>query len=92
MLATYGVDGPVRWAIAGRSNAKLDEVRKAIGAPDSLAVITANASDPASQSCPVLQDEAQDFSAGGRIASSEMRQHARFKHFDFVQLRNVKGS
>ena len=24
MLATYGVDGPVRWAIAGRSTAKLD--------------------------------------------------------------------
>lgn len=55
MLATYGVDGPVRWAIAGRSNAKLDEVRKAMGAPDSLAMITANASDPASLSAMCLQ-------------------------------------
>lgn len=55
MLATYGVDGPVRWAIAGRSDAKLDEVRKAIGAPDSLAMITANASDPASLSAMCLQ-------------------------------------
>ena len=55
MLATYGVDGPVRWAIAGRSTAKLDEVRKAIGAPDSLAMITANASDPASLSAMCLQ-------------------------------------
>lgn len=55
MLATYGVDGPVRWAIAGRSAAKLDEVRKAIGAPDSLGMITANASDPASLSAMCLQ-------------------------------------
>ncbi len=48
MLATYGVDRDVQWAIAGRSKAKLEAVRREIGAPDTLPLVIADASDPAS--------------------------------------------
>ena len=48
LLKTYGAAGEVKWAIAGRSAAKLAEVRDEIGAPASLPLIVANADDPAS--------------------------------------------
>ncbi|MBI1339492.1 NAD(P)H-binding protein [bacterium] len=48
LLARYGASGPPRWAMAGRSAAKLAEVRDAIGAPADLPLIVADASDPAS--------------------------------------------
>jgi short subunit dehydrogenase-like uncharacterized protein len=48
MLSTYGVGRDVRWAIAGRSRAKLEAVRVEIGAPEGLPLVVANASDPAS--------------------------------------------
>jgi short subunit dehydrogenase-like uncharacterized protein len=48
MLAKYGVGKGVSWAIAGRSRAKLEAVRKEIGAPDTLPLVIADASDPAS--------------------------------------------
>jgi short subunit dehydrogenase-like uncharacterized protein len=48
MLAKYGVGAETRWAIAGRSRAKLEAVRKEIGAPDALPLVIADASDPAS--------------------------------------------
>ena len=40
--------GATRWAMAGRSAAKLAEVRDLIGAPADLALIVADADDPAS--------------------------------------------
>jgi len=43
----YGVGGEVKWAMAGRSGAKLTEVRAALGAPDETPMIVANADDPA---------------------------------------------
>jgi short subunit dehydrogenase-like uncharacterized protein len=55
MLATYGVGGEVSWAMAGRNAAKLDEVRTEIGAPDSLPLILADASDPESLADMVAQ-------------------------------------
>jgi short subunit dehydrogenase-like uncharacterized protein len=48
LLKTYGAAGAVKWAMAGRSAAKLAEVRDEIGAPTSLPLIVADASDPAS--------------------------------------------
>jgi short subunit dehydrogenase-like uncharacterized protein len=48
LLKTYGAQGPVRWAIAGRDEAKLRAVAAELGAPASLPALTANASDPAS--------------------------------------------
>jgi short subunit dehydrogenase-like uncharacterized protein len=48
LLATYGVGGEVKWALAGRSQAKLESVRGEIGASDGLPLIVADASDPAS--------------------------------------------
>ncbi len=42
---SYGVGGTVRWAIAGRSLAKLAQVRDAIGAPAELPLIAADATD-----------------------------------------------
>jgi short subunit dehydrogenase-like uncharacterized protein len=42
---TYGVDGDVSWAMAGRNLDKLAEVRRLIGAPDELPLIAADASD-----------------------------------------------
>jgi short subunit dehydrogenase-like uncharacterized protein len=44
----YGVGGPVRWAMAGRSADKLAAVRDAIGAPAETPLVVADASDPAS--------------------------------------------
>ncbi len=43
----YGKNGP-RWAMAGRSAAKLAEVRDLIGAPADTPLIVADSSDPAS--------------------------------------------
>jgi short subunit dehydrogenase-like uncharacterized protein len=47
LLKTQGVGGAVKWAMAGRSGAKLAEVRELIGAPASLPLIVADAHDPA---------------------------------------------
>lgn len=44
----YGVGGEVTWAMAGRSAEKLAQVRDEIGAPKDVALITADAADPAS--------------------------------------------
>ena len=48
MLAKYGVGKDVRWAMAGRSKAKLETVRNEIGAPTELPLVIADAGDPAS--------------------------------------------
>ena len=48
MLATYGVGRDVRWAMAGRSKAKLESVRSEIGAPADLPLVIADASNAAS--------------------------------------------
>ena len=40
--------GAMRWAMAGRSLAKLEEVRDLIGAPADTPLVTANSDDPAS--------------------------------------------
>ena len=48
MLKAYGAAGDLSWAMAGRSGAKLAEVRGLIGAPDSLPLVVADAADPAS--------------------------------------------
>ena len=42
---TYGVGGSVRWAMAGRSAAKLAEVRDALGIDKTLPLLVADASD-----------------------------------------------
>ena len=49
LVAEYLVQtGATRWAMAGRSAAKLAEVRDLIGAPAALALVIADADDPAS--------------------------------------------
>ena len=48
LLKTYGVGGQVKWAMAGRSAAKLGEVAKEIGAPSTLPLVVADSNDPAS--------------------------------------------
>ena len=48
LLKNYGAAGDLAWAIAGRSEAKLKEVRGLIGAPATLPLIVADATDPAS--------------------------------------------
>jgi short subunit dehydrogenase-like uncharacterized protein len=47
-LAQHYADGSVTWAMAGRSLSKLEQVRDEIGAPADIALVTANADDPAS--------------------------------------------
>ncbi len=47
-LAHHHADSGVKWAMAGRSQAKLTEVRDLIGAPADIALIEANSDDPAS--------------------------------------------
>ncbi len=48
LLKTYGAAGDLKWAMAGRSQAKLEEVRDLIGAPAGLPLVVADAADPAS--------------------------------------------
>jgi short subunit dehydrogenase-like uncharacterized protein len=45
LLSTCGVDGRVKWAMAGRNRDKLAEVRELIGAPASLPLLVADATD-----------------------------------------------
>lgn len=52
-----GGDAP-RWAMAGRSLAKLEEVRDLIGAPADLPLVVADADDPASLAAMVARAEA----------------------------------
>lgn len=46
-LSQRYADGSLKWAMAGRSLTKLEEVRGEIGAPADTPLITANADDPA---------------------------------------------
>ncbi|KEO90572.1 saccharopine dehydrogenase [Erythrobacter longus] len=49
MLDKYGADGPVRWAVAGRSEAKLAKLKETLGsAANDLPTILANSDDEAS--------------------------------------------
>jgi len=58
LVRTYpGGDAP-RWAMAGRSLAKLEEVRDLIGAPSDLPLVVADADDPASLDAMVARTEA----------------------------------
>jgi short subunit dehydrogenase-like uncharacterized protein len=47
LLSQYGAGGEVKWAMAGRSSAKLEQVRSAIGAPANLPLISVDAADSA---------------------------------------------
>ena len=51
----YGVGDEVAWAMAGRSLDKLADVRREIGAPASLPLLAADASDPVSMAALVRQ-------------------------------------
>ncbi|THD64761.1 saccharopine dehydrogenase NADP-binding domain-containing protein [Phenylobacterium sp.] len=44
----YGVGGEVSWAMAGRSQAKLEQVRDELGLPAETPLVVADADDPAS--------------------------------------------
>ena len=48
LAGRYGIGGEVKWAMAGRSAAKLAEVRDAIGAPKDTPLVVADADDAAS--------------------------------------------
>ncbi|MDQ0465504.1 short subunit dehydrogenase-like uncharacterized protein [Caulobacter ginsengisoli] len=48
LAKTYGIGGPVKWAMAGRSADKLAQVRDEIGAPPETPLVVADAADPAS--------------------------------------------
>ena len=58
LLARYGTNGPVKWAMSGRSLQKLEQVRAEIGAPESTALIIADAADPASLAAMVARTQA----------------------------------
>ena len=45
MLKTYGANGPVKWAMAGRSQVKLEAVRAEIGAPASVPLVVADSNN-----------------------------------------------
>lgn len=46
MMKQYGAGGDVRWAMGGRSRAKLEAVRDEIGAPAEIPLVVADANDP----------------------------------------------
>lgn len=58
LAETYGVDGELRWAIAGRNHSKLETVRKsclAEGQRDKLPILIADSADPISLASLVQQ-------------------------------------
>ncbi len=55
LAAHYKADSGLKWAMAGRSQDKLAAVRDAIGAPEDIALIVADAGDPASLKAMVAQ-------------------------------------
>ena len=69
LAARYGVGGEVKWAMAGRSAAKLSEVRDEIGAPKAAPLIVADASDAASVAAMVGRAR-----SGHRIRSGRCRE------------------
>jgi short subunit dehydrogenase-like uncharacterized protein len=64
MLKTYGANGPVKWAMAGRSRAKLEQVRAEIGAPASVPFVVADSNDAASLATMADQTKALITTAG----------------------------
>jgi short subunit dehydrogenase-like uncharacterized protein len=54
----YGVNGDVKWAMAGRSAEKLAQVRDEIGAPKDTPLVTADADDAASLAAMVRRAKA----------------------------------
>jgi len=58
LVRTYPSGDAPRWAMAGRSLAKLEEVRDLIGAPSDLPLVVADADDPASLDAMVARTEA----------------------------------
>ena len=57
LAARYGSNGPVKWAMSGRSAAKLAEVRDLVATPDTP-LIVADAADPASLAAMVARTKA----------------------------------
>jgi len=58
LVRTYPSGDAPRWAMAGRSLAKLEEVRDLIGARSDLPIVVADADDPASLDAMVARTEA----------------------------------
>jgi len=56
--AQYGASGEVKWAMAGRSAAKLEQVRALIGVPASVPLLTADAADSAALAALVARAKA----------------------------------
>ena len=54
----YGVGGQVKWAMAGRSKAKLEEVRALLALPAETPLVVADADDPASLDAMVARAKA----------------------------------
>jgi len=48
LVGRYGVDRDVKWAMAGRSQSKLEAVRNEVGAPASTPLVVADSTDAAS--------------------------------------------
>src|ERR1700721_1919197 len=48
LLKVYGAARALKWAMAGRNIAKLEQIRSEIGAPASLSLVVADSADPAS--------------------------------------------
>ena len=64
MFKTYGANGPVKWAMAGRSQVKLEEVRAEIGAPASVPLVVADSNNAASLAAMAEQTKALITTAG----------------------------
>ncbi|MBX3586357.1 MAG: saccharopine dehydrogenase NADP-binding domain-containing protein [Ramlibacter sp.] len=55
---TYGADGPVRWAMAGRNQSKLAQVRDELGISPALPLLVADATDTAALTALVAKTRA----------------------------------
>ena len=46
LYSQYGLDGEVSWAMAGRSQQKLEQIRDELAIPEAVTLVVADAGDP----------------------------------------------
>jgi short subunit dehydrogenase-like uncharacterized protein len=92
LLKVYGAAGDLKWAMAGRNIAKLEQVRGEIGAPASLSLVVADSSDPASLTAMARRAKAIVTTAGPyQLYGSDLVAACAAQGTDYVDINGEPG-
>jgi short subunit dehydrogenase-like uncharacterized protein len=92
LLKVYGAAGDLKWAMAGRDMAKLEQVRSEIGAPASLPLVVADCSDPASLTAMARRAKAIATTAGPyQLYGSDLVAACAAQGADYVDINGEPG-